>query len=78
MNKPKTSDCRPTYVEKLDRLIKPMTKTAEGLSDQQWEDYSRIRTLLHQLDENFKRQQSIYDLMAVDTDDYSDLREPMQ
>lgn len=61
-----TTDRRPTYTERLDRLIKPMTKTAEGLSEDQWSDYSAIRTILHHLDEADKRVATIYDLMPHD------------
>lgn len=77
MNKPNSTDCRPTYVERLDRLIKPMTKSAEGLSDEQWEDYDSLIFLLCQIDEVNERNMNIYDLMAQ-PDDYSDLREPMR
>lgn len=66
VEKQATTDRRPTYTERLDRLIKPMTKTAEGLSEDQWSDYSAIRTILHHLDEADKRVATIYDLMAHD------------
>ena len=85
MNKPKTTNRRPTLVERLDRLVKPMTKTAEGLSEQAWDDYDVIRRYLFNVDKVQDAFDKIYDPMATDAkeispalDDYSDLREPMR
>jgi hypothetical protein len=79
MDKPKTTDCRPTLVERLERLVWSVDN--EGRWDAT-EDYRVIRQALQQVD-YMNRPKVVSEeserLCGTDLDDdYSDLREPMQ
>ena len=80
MNKPKTTDCHPTYVERLDRIVDGYYGDSE--------DYKVLRTLLGMIDSgdillttgmmSAEEIRMHRELDEEALDDYSDLREPMR